>query len=209
MRYCTSSADYRPSETTQAFARHCVRTRLSIADKRNVTTTLSPPVQIFAVLGVIAALGFAAFTFLSGGDTTVATPTPTTAPAPPPKAPATPSRTARRPAPVETTTTASGFPRPINRALGRRRVVVVAVYMPGASVDRLVRADAKAAAQASGAGFVALSALNGRVMSPLVSKTGVLPDPAVLVVRRPGVVVSTLSVADQLTISQAVAQARK
>jgi hypothetical protein len=175
-----------------------------------VTTTLSPPVQIFAVLGVIAALGFAAFTFLSGGEASVAPPTPVTSATPTPRAPATPNRAARRPAPVvATTTTATGFPRPVNKALGQRRVVVVAVYMPGASVDRLVRADAKAAAQATGAGYVALSALNEKLMSSLVSKTGVLPEPAVLVVRRPGVVVSTLSVSDRLTISQAVAQARK
>jgi len=176
-----------------------------------VTTTLSPPVQIFAVLGVIGALGFAAFTFLSGGEASVATPAPLT-PVKRTAAPTTPAPT--RPAPtqaraVEATTTASGFPRPINKALGQRRVVVVVVHMPGASVDRLVRADAKAAAQATGAGFVALSALNEKLMSSLVSKTGVLPQPAVLVVRRPGVVASTLSVSDRLTISQAVAQARK
>jgi hypothetical protein len=42
-----------------------------------------------------------------------------------------------------------------------------------------------------------------------VGKTGVLPDPAVLVVRRPGVVAAKLSVSDRLTISQTVAQARR
>ena len=173
------------------------------------TMTLSPPVKIFALLGVIAAVGFAAFTFLSSGETSIANPVPVT-PAKP-RVPTTPNRPAT-PAPTrapETPATASGFPRPINMALSKKRVVVVVVYMPGASVDRLVRADAKVAAQATGAGFVALSALNERLMSSLVGKTGVLPDPAVLVVRRPGVVATTLSVSDRLTISQAVAQARK
>jgi hypothetical protein len=174
-----------------------------------VTTTLSPPVQIFAILGVIGALGFAAFTFLSGGEASVSTPTAVTTSSPTPTAPATPNRPARRPAPVQPTTTASGFPLPVHQALGHRRVVVAVVFMPGASVDRLVRADAKAAARATGAGFVAMSALNERLMGTLVGKTGVLPAPAVLVVRRPGVVVSTLSVADRNTISQAIAQARK
>jgi hypothetical protein len=171
--------------------------------------TLSPPVKIFALLGAIAAVGFAVFTFMSGGETSVATPAPVT-PAKP-TAPTTPNRPAPAPqAPArETTTTASGFPRPINMALSKKRVVVVVVYMPGASVDRLVRADAKAAAQATGAGFVALSALNERLMGSLVGKTGVLPDPAVLVVRRPGVVAAKLSVSDRLTISQAIAQARR
>lgn len=174
--------------------------------------TLSPPIKIFALLGAIAAVGFAAFTFMSSGETPVATPAPVT-PAKP-TAPTTPNRSAPTPTPApararETTTTASGFPRPINMALSKKRVVVVVVYMPGASVDRLVRADAKAAARATGAGFVALSALDERLMGSLVGKTGVLPDPAVLVVRRPGVVTTTLSVSDRLTISQAIAQARR
>jgi len=176
----------------------------------DTTMTLSPPVKIFALLGAIAAVGFAAFTFMSSGEASVATPAPVT-PAKP-TTPTAPNRPDAAPpaAPARTPeTTASGFPRPINMALGKRRVVVVAVFMPGASVDRLVRADAKAAAQATGAGFVALSALNERVMSSLVGKTGVLPDPAVLVVRRPGVVAATLSVSDRLIISQAVAQARR
>jgi glucose/arabinose dehydrogenase len=170
--------------------------------------TLSPPVKIFAVIGVLAALGFAAFTFLGGSETSIATPAPVT---PAKRAvPTTPNRPAAPQARVvEPTATASGFPRPINMALSKKRVVVVVVFMPGASVDRLVRADAKAAAQATGAGFVALSALNERLMSSLVGKTGVLPNPAVLVVRRPGVVASTLSVSDRLTISQTVAQARR
>ena len=177
-----------------------------------MTTTLSPPVQIFAVLGVIAAIGFAAFTFLSGGEASTATPAPVTRPE---TTPATQERSApNRVAPVRTpstqpTQTASGFPLPVNRALRQKQVVVVAVYLPRASVDLAVRADAKAAARATGAGFVALSALNERLMSSLVAKTGVLPDPAVLVVRRPGVVATTLSVADRLTIAQAVDQARR
>ena len=41
-----------------------------------------------------------------------------------------------------------------------------------------------------------------------MAKTGVLPDPAVLVIRRPGVVEATLGVTDRETVAQAVAQAR-
>ena len=42
----------------------------------------------------------------------------------------------------------------------------------------------------------------------LVAKTGVLPDPAVVVVRRPGVVTATLGVSDRETVEQAVAEAK-
>ena len=50
---------------------------------------------------------------------------------------------------------------------------------------------------------------NERAVAALVAKAGVLPDPAVLVVKRPGVVTTTFSVTDAGTIAQAVAQARR
>ena len=46
-------------------------------------------------------------------------------------------------------------------------------------------------------------------MANIVAKTGILPAPAVVVVKRPGVVVATFSVTDAATISQAIAQARR
>jgi hypothetical protein len=177
-----------------------------------VTTTLSPPVQIFAVLGVVAAIGFAAFMFMSGGEASVAPPAPivrTEQPTTPAqRRDTTPNRVATT-RPAQPQVTASGFPVPVNQALRQRRVVVVAVGIPQAKVDRVVTAEARVAARATGAGFVVLSALNERYMSTLVAKTGVLPDPAVLVVRRPGDVTATFSVADSHTIGAAVAQARR
>jgi hypothetical protein len=175
-----------------------------------VTATLSPPVRVFALLGVIGAVGFAAFTFLmGGGEVSLETPEPLvpttkrTAPAP------TPTRTPARTARPSATETASGFPLPVDRALRKKRFVVVVVSMPGASVDALVRAEARAAARSTNAGFVSLSSLSERQMRKLVAKTGVIPSPAVLVVRRPGVVAAELGVTDHVTISQAVAQARR
>jgi hypothetical protein len=81
--------------------------------------------------------------------------------------------------------------------------------VPGARVDRDVRAAARAGASASGAGYVAISALSERLVRPLVAKTGVLPDPAVVIVKRPDVVTTTLSVTDRETVAQAVAQAKR
>ena len=177
-----------------------------------MSVTLAPPIRMFALVGVLAAIGLAAFLFLlrpAGADTTSAAPTPITKPTKATTQPALrPVRTPRvtpRPAVLP----ASGFPVPIHRALRRNRVVVVAVYMPGASVDSVVRREARAGARTARAGYVAVSALSERLVRPLVAKTGVLPDPAVLVLRRPDVVVATLGVTDRQTVAQAVAQARR
>ena len=85
----------------------------------------------------------------------------------------------------------------------------MSVSIPGAAVDAQVRSEARAAAKLGRAAFVPLSALNETAMSGLMAKTGVLPDPAVVIVKRPGTVVSTFSVADAGTIAQAIAEARR
>jgi hypothetical protein len=175
-----------------------------------VSVTLTPPVRVFALVGGLIAVGLALFVFLlrPGDDDTTnaltkpaAPPSQVTKPSNPAAAPrATPSRPAALPA--------SGFPLPIDRALRKHPVVVVAVYMPGASVDAVVRHEARTGARAARAGYVAVSALSERLVRPLVAKTGVLPTPAVLVLARPGVVQASLSVTDRETVAQAVAQAR-
>jgi hypothetical protein len=88
-------------------------------------------------------------------------------------------------------------------------VVVLAVYMPGSAVDAVVRGEARAAAIATRAGYVPVNALNERTAGQLLAKTGVLPDPSVVVVRRPGLVTATLGVADRATVVQAVVEARR
>ncbi len=182
-----------------------------------MSMTLSPPIRIFAFVGVIAAVGLAAFMFLAGrsagdGETTVTPRTTTpakTTPAPTAPTPTTPvTRATPRPTRAATLPP-SGFPLPIHRALRRNRVAIVVVYTPRAAVDSVVRAEARAAARTSGAPLVQISAFSERLVRPLVAKTGVLPNPAVLVIERPGTVAATLGVTDRETIAQAVAQARR
>jgi hypothetical protein len=176
-----------------------------------VSMTLAPPIRVVALVGALAATGLAAFVFVIGRgapETVASVPTkPTTEPL----THATPAKTSRtRAAAVpRVVVTKSGFPAPIDRALRRRGVAVVAVYMPRAAVDAVVRTEARAAAIKSRAGYVAISALNERLVRSIVAKTGVLPAPAVLVIKRSGVVTATLGVADRETIAQAVAQARR
>jgi hypothetical protein len=182
-----------------------------------VSVTISPPIRVFALVGLLAATAIGAFLFLvgrtaeDGGQAVTRTPATKPAGETTPAAPKAPTSTSRTPRPRPTVTfqTKSGFPVPIDRALRRHKVVVVAVYMPGAGVDSVVRREARAAARMTGAGFVSLSALSNKLMRPLVAKTGVLPDPAVLIVKRGGVLAATLSVTDRDTVAQAVTQARQ
>lgn len=178
--------------------------------------TLTPPIRVLALVGALAATGLAAFVFVLGRGASEPDLSAPVKPARPAKPLAKPTSTPKptkatppRNATPRVVVTKSGFPVPIDRALRRRGVVVVAVYVPHAAVDAVARKEAKAAATRARVGYVAISALNERLVQALVAKTGVLPAPAILVIKRPGVVTATLSVADRQTIVQAVVQARR
>jgi hypothetical protein len=178
-----------------------------------VTTTLSPPVRVFALVGILAVTALGAFFFLvarpSSDEAFSSTPVtkPATKPATTTERPAT-TRPERRPQ-TATAQTTSGFPTKVDRALRKRGVAVVVVYMPGSSVDRIVLREARAGAIQARAGYVPINALKERVVRQLVTKTGVIPQPAVLVIKRPGTVKATLGVTDKTTVAQAVALARR
>jgi hypothetical protein len=175
-----------------------------------MSVTLTPPIRVAALVSALVATGLAAFVFLIGRGASEDISAPTTPATRPATQRTTPSNTAQKlPAAKVGVATKSGFPAPVDRALRRRGVVVVVVYLPGAAVDAVVRMEARAAAIRSRAGYVAISALNERLVGSLVARTGFLPDPAVVIVKRPGVVTSRLSVTDRDTIAQAVAQARQ
>ncbi len=173
-----------------------------------MSVTLNPPTRVTALVGALVLTGLAAVVFFLGraaigGESAAVTATPITKPTPQRAAPS------KQVAPRAKARVASGFPAKIDHALRYSRVVVVSVSMPGAAVDAVVRREARAGAKASRAAFVAMSATNERAVSGLVAKTGVLPSPAVVIVRRPGVVATTFSVTDAGTIAQAVAEARR
>jgi hypothetical protein len=179
-----------------------------------VTATLSPPVRIAVVVGLLAATGLAAAFFLLGraAPATEAEPAmaPAARPAPPTVAPATSRPTATATPRRATAMPTSGLPAPVGRALRHRRVVVVSVYVPGATVDRIVREEARAGATRAGAAFVAVPATSSTLLTPLLAKAGgVFPSPAVLVVRRPGTVAATFGVTDRDVVAQAALEARR
>ncbi|GIU95650.1 MAG: hypothetical protein KatS3mg012_2107 [Gaiellaceae bacterium] len=178
-----------------------------------MTATLSPPVRVAVVVGLLAATGLAAAFFLLGRTATDAAPvavTPVARPATPTTAPGKPAR-AQSPKPARRVPASptSGLPAPVDRALRARKVVVVSVYLPGSPVDALVRAEARAGAAKAGAAYVAIRATSSKLLAPLVAKAGVPPEPAVIVVRRPGEVVATFGVTDRDLVAQAALHAKR
>jgi hypothetical protein len=103
----------------------------------------------------------------------------------------------------------NGLPASVNAALALHEVVVVSLYDPQALVDAASVGEAQAGAKLANAGFVPLNVLSEAQAVPLAKKLGVLPDPALLVFRRPGDLVFRVNgFADRATVAQAAANAR-
>jgi hypothetical protein len=168
-----------------------------------VTTTISPPIRILAIAGVLAAIGLGAFLFLhsrsSSSDSSASATSPST-------------HLATTPAPVHGAVAAKpkivllpGLPTPVARALRHSKVVVVSVYTNGASGDSVAVAQARAGAKAVHAGFVRVNVASEKVARGLGEFAGTTTaPPAILVVRRPGKVVNRFDgFADQQIVAQA------
>ena len=103
----------------------------------------------------------------------------------------------------------NGLPAVVNQALLTHAVVVVSLYDPQALVDSASLGEAEAGAKLANAGFVPLNVLTEAQAQPLAKKLGVLPDPALLVFRRPGDLVFRMNgFADRATVAQAAVNAR-
>lgn len=196
---------------------------------------LSPPVRIFALVAALAAVGGALFMFTMGG-TPAAEPsalpvlshadavkaaagkkaTAKAAPATkaakkivakPKAAPARAAAATPKPAP-NVPQHATGLPVAIDNALANHELVVVSLVVPGARVDELAAAEARAGAKLAGVGYLALNVLNEDVARALLTKLGALGDPSLLVVKRGGEVALRLNgFVDRDTVAQAAANA--
>ena len=181
-----------------------------------MTFTLSPPVRIVALLGLLAAVLIGGgITVIGHGEPSVATPhvikhhpfgTSTkpakhasAAPAaaskkhkaakattPKRTTPAQPIRKAPERPSVIVAALKAGLPASIATSLGQHRVVVVSLYNPYSEVDGISFAEARAGAQLAGAGFVPLNVLSRAQVGKLTEQLGLLPDPGLLVYVRPG-----------------------
>jgi hypothetical protein len=103
----------------------------------------------------------------------------------------------------------NGLPAVVNQALRTHTVVVVSLYDPQATVDAASLGEAQAGAKLAKVGFVPLNVLVQAQSGPLAKKLGVLPDPALLVFRRPGDLVFRVDgFADRNTVAQAAVNAK-
>jgi hypothetical protein len=183
-----------------------------------VTLTISPQMRIVVALAGVAALGLAAFTLgigrPSGASEASVAPI---KPLHPVRKPAVHATTPKRVAPKKVAPK-KPVPKPVPllpgltpevaAALRKHDVVVVSLFDPQARVDQISLAEASAGAKAAHAGFVPLDVLRQGQAGGLVRQLGVLPDPAVLVYRRPGDVVARFDgFADRDTVAQAAANA--
>jgi hypothetical protein len=192
-----------------------------------VTLTISPQMRVVVALGGVAALGLAAFMLTmgrpSGASQASVAPIKPLHPVRKPGTHGTLRGTlqqtvaksrSRAPSPVRAKVTPKpvallpGLPAEVAAALRTHELVVVSLYDPQARVDQISLAEASAGAKAADAAFVPLNVLGQREAGPLVRQLGVLPDPAVLVYRRPGDLVARFDgFADRDTVAQAVANA--
>ena len=93
-----------------------------------------------------------------------------------------------------------GLPQPVAHALRFSRVVVVSLYAGPARGDRPAVSQARKGARAAGVGFVPINVIDDRRAASLASFAGPVTAPAMLVVRRPGKIVTRM----QGTIDSAV-----
>lgn len=186
------------------------------------------PVLVLAVLGGVVATFIVARPPSSAGDETpslvrpkLAKPAPVKKPvAAKAKAPAKPAAKPKpapvplaKPKPVQPAAPAiddNSLPRVLSAALAGNRVVVVGLHDPDSAIDRMALAEARAGAQAAGAGFVAINVFAEAQSRPLLELLGALENPGILVYRKPDVLFARMSgFADSETVAQAAANARQ
>ena len=85
-----------------------------------------------------------------------------------------------------------GLPTQIASRLRYSKVVVVSVYVSQAVGDRAAVAQAREGARAAGAGFTAVNVGNDKNATAIASFVGPVSSPTMLVVRRPGRIVSQI-----------------
>jgi hypothetical protein len=170
------------------------------ADKCLVTTTISPPIRILAIVGVLAAVGLGIVLFTHNrsassssslppvtqvhtkSSTATHTTTPTTKPVVKP---------AVKPAVTHRVVLLPSLPSPVAHALRSSKVVIVAVYSHGGNGDMSAVQQARQGAKAAHAGFALVNVLDENIARSLSTFGGdSVSPPAVLIVKRPGKIVN-------------------
>ena len=169
----------------------------------------SSALRLVIIVGVLAfaGLGFAVFTLeRAKPSSTAATPVPVhhVATHDPTHAPAAKPAAAVKPV----VKLVPGLPGPIRYALLRHRSVVVAIHGRG-GFDAVAAEEARAGASLAHTSFLSLDVRKPRYATPIAAFADSISDPAVIVVRRPGIVVKRLEgFHDRQVVAQAAHDAR-
>ena len=156
------------------------------------STTRIPRTGLIAIVALVAAFALLMVVrlgVLGGSDNSA--PSVTT----PPKTAVTPSTTSATPrVPAKPAVVLlPDLPTQIASKLRYSRVVVVSVYVAPAASDRAAVAQARQGARAAGAGFTAVNVANDKNATAMASFVGPVSSPSMLVVRRPGRIVTRIS----------------
>ena len=175
-----------------------------------MTTTLSPPIRLLAIVGVLAAAGLGILLFAHNRSASSSS------------SPAVPSVDTSNPATHPTTSPITskqavkpkivllpGLPSSIAHALRSSKVVVVVLYAHGATGDMTAVEQARAGAKSAHAGFAALNVVDEKTARALGKFAGTTTaPPAVFVVKRPGKIVNQFpGHADSEIVAQAALNA--
>lgn len=167
-----------------------------------MNTTVPFPTRYLAVMGValaLAALFLVARPMLLGdGGDTVAPVTPS---------PATPKPRVQPAAPTQPRIALlPGLPAQVAKQLRYSKVLVVTLYQGSAPADRSAVVAARKGARSVRAGFLPVNVLNEKSARAVQAFVGTTSTPTVVVVSRPGRIVSTLegaASADEQLVAQA------
>jgi thiol:disulfide interchange protein len=211
-----------------------VKSFAAAADTNDMSTQISAPIRIVALVGVVMALALGAWVFLAGQKTSGST---TSSAGPVAQHPVAAAKAVASKLSAHNEATAAGTPdavspakpRPVTHpalkpavaapgaapttiasVLRHHRVAVVLVYDPQAEVDKLSLGETQLGAERAHAGFLRVDVLEERQVLPFAKTYGVLQVPTVLFFARPGKVVQKLTgYADQDTVAQAALNAAR
>ena len=173
------------------------------ADRGHVNTIAASTSKIprAALVGIVALV--AAFALLMVVRSGVFSSSDSSAPsvAAPPKTDVTPTPAATAKPKV---VLLPGLPSSVAHALRYSRVVVVSLYVGQAPGDRMWVTEARKGARAAGAGFVAVNVGSDKTAAKVASFAGPVSSPTMLVVRRPGKIVTQIpGPAENAVVAQA------
>ena len=167
------------------------------------TTSRIPRTGLIALVALVAAFALLMVVrsgVIGGSDSSAppVTATPKTAATPPPTAvPAKP-----------TVVLLPGLPSTVAKALRYSKVVVVSLYVGQDPVDRAWVTEARKGARSTGAGFVAVNVGSDKTAAKVASFAGPVSAPTMLVVRRPGKIVTQIpGPVESIVVAQAARNA--